>query len=106
MSNELFFLLNCIKLLVAELPILDMNWVHHSPIFNLVHHSPIINISHFIAEEIGVDVEFSNPLQVPIDVSSVCLTCEFDDSNAKNPGKITSPGGLTDRKLNLYQVNM
>lgn len=34
-----------------------------------------------------MDVEFSNPLQVPIDVSSVCLTCEFDGSNSNKPGK-------------------
>ncbi|XP_024378593.1 uncharacterized protein [Physcomitrium patens] len=36
-------------------------------------------------EEVGVDVEFSNPLQIPIDVSSVCLTCEFDDSSVNKP---------------------
>ncbi|CAK9860998.1 unnamed protein product [Sphagnum jensenii] len=28
-------------------------------------------------EDIGVDVEFSNPLQIPIDISSICLSCEF-----------------------------
>ncbi|KAG0593829.1 hypothetical protein M758_UG023200 [Ceratodon purpureus] len=43
-------------------------------------------------EEIGVDVGFSNPLQIPIDVSSVCLTCEFDDSNSVKPEFLGKPG--------------
>ncbi|KAG0574737.1 hypothetical protein KC19_VG286600 [Ceratodon purpureus] len=42
-------------------------------------------------EEIGVDVEFSNPLQIPIDVSSVSLTCEFDDGNSNKPEFLGKP---------------
>jgi hypothetical protein len=33
-------------------------------------------------EDIGVDVEFSNPLQIPIDISSICLSCEFIETAA------------------------
>jgi hypothetical protein len=33
-------------------------------------------------EDIAVDVEFSNPLQIPIDISSICLSCEFIETAA------------------------
>lgn len=38
-------------------------------------------------EDIGVDVEFSNPLQIPIDISSICLSCEFIETAAGKAGK-------------------
>jgi hypothetical protein len=38
-------------------------------------------------EDIGVDVEFSNPLQIPIDISSICLSCEFIETAAGKADK-------------------
>lgn len=50
-------------------------------------------------------MEFSNPLQIPIDVSSVCLTCEFDDSSVNKPGKTFHLGFYAIARPKYFQAN-
>ncbi|CAM6094407.1 unnamed protein product [Calypogeia fissa] len=52
-------------------------------------------------EEVGVDVEFSNPLQIPLDVSAVSLVCTFTSQNlTEDPGLSKSKEEIESSILN------